>query len=48
MNFLGKLFSLNFRYYFASDHIDKFMEDDNFYKQIIQIEEYQKIKRAIK
>ena len=24
------------------------MEDDNFYKQIIQIEEYQKIKKAIK
>lgn len=33
-----------FRYYFASDHIDKFMEEDNFYKKIIELEEYEKAK----
>lgn len=33
-----------FRYYFASDHIDTFMTEDNFYKKIIEMEEYEKIR----
>ena len=32
-----------FKFYFASDHIDSFMKNDNFYKQIIELEEYKKI-----
>lgn len=35
-----------FRYYFASDHIDGFMKEDNFYKKIIELEEYEKAKNA--
>jgi HrpA-like RNA helicase len=35
-----------FRYYFASDHIDEFRKEDNFYKKIIELEEYEKAKNG--
>ena len=34
-----------FRYYFASNHIDQFMKEENFYKKIIELEEYEKSKK---
>jgi hypothetical protein len=33
-----------FRFYFASDHIDNFMKEDNFYKKIIEVQEWEKAK----